>query len=288
MCATGARPEAALSSEERNSARLCKSAVTRPVTRHPDRRRVSVALLSVSVAIFSRRAGATDLRPPRAATEPSTIGAAPSVKAPTPPPPPPPPPMAPAYGLLPKPNTRSHKYPDKFLRPYRGKTIGEFWDEFSVRLRAAGYDRGLKIFSRPDGLVAILPFELDDEDGVPLTPPDLRFSLGRAFILSWKAFFRRLFGDSTGTGRWITFVLAPPGKKTGPFPPAPWTQQQEFDGTGLGSVPSDLRSMKITNADTLCAYVYAYELPKQGDPVFLNRGPFDAIDYLRSTGLPTE
>ena len=194
--------------------------------------------------------------------------------------------MAPPYGVLPKPNTRTHKYLDKFLRPYRGKTIGDFWDEFLLNLRIAGYDRGIRIFSRPDGLVIILPFEVD-VDGVP-APADRRFSFSRFSFPSWTELARRWFRDNPGTGRWIAFVLAPSGKKTGPFPPAPWVQQQEFDATGLSFLPNDLRSMKITNADTLCAHVYAYEIPKQGDPIFVTKGPFDAVDYLRKTGIATE
>ena len=193
--------------------------------------------------------------------------------------------MAPPYGPLPKSNTKPHKYPEKFLRPFRNKTIGEFWKEFSVDLRVAGYDRAIKIFSRTDGFVIILPFELD-EDGVPL-PADQRFSYSRFSMPTPKELFNRWFDNSIGTGRWIAFVLAPSGKKTGPFPPAGFQDQERFNATGLSDLPSDLSALRITPTDTFCAHVYAYERPKTGDPVFVPNGPFDAIDYLEKTKLPT-
>src|SRR4051812_38902489 len=130
---------------------LTRSAsVSRP--RDIPRRRFTAGLLSLLVAGTSHRALAADLKPARlvhpTAAEPTTVGAAApgrrSEKVPVTP-------LAPPYGALPKSNTRSHKYHDRFLRPYRGKPISEFWKDFSVELRVAGYDRAIKIFSRPDG-----------------------------------------------------------------------------------------------------------------------------------------
>jgi hypothetical protein len=221
-----------------------------------------------------------------------TVGASqPINKAPTAPPPPPPPPppapksVAPRFDELPKPTMPSYRFSDHFLRTYRGKTIGEFWDSYVVSLKLAGYDPlDMRFFSRPDGVIIVLPFELES-DGYP-APQDRRFSYGTHFLPSFIDGAWQWFGHKT-MGRWIVLILAPTGK-TGPYPPESYASLRNFHATGKNFLPDDLRSLTINLADSFCAHVYEFEIPKRDDPIFQHSGPIDALLHLRRTKIRTE
>jgi hypothetical protein len=192
------------------------------------------------------------------------------------------PPSAPRYEPWPPPKpSATHRYPEKFLKPFRGKTLGDFWDAFAPTLKAADYE-WVSIYSRPDGLVIVLPLELENE-GYPAATG--RFSYGTTGVPGFVDGLGRLFVPTTGHARWILFVLAPSGKPAS-TPPESFASQRAFHLAGKPTLPDDLRSWVIKNTDRFCAHIYEYRIPKREEPVFVDTSRTDAADHLRRSRLP--
>jgi hypothetical protein len=176
----------------------------------------------------------------------------------------------------------TYRYPERFLRPFRGKTVGEFFDAFEERLRAAGYATKLSMFSLSDGIVIVTAFELVSA-GYPATSG--RFAVGTSGFPGLLDGMGQWINPSTGHARSFAFILGPSGKQTNVRPE--FSKQRDFYKTGKSVLPDELRAGKILAHDRLCALVYEYSLPKREDPVFIDDSKTDAIEHLRRSNIPT-
>jgi hypothetical protein len=192
------------------------------------------------------------------------------------------PPSAPRYEPFPLPKpSETYRYPERFLRHFRGKTVGEFWDAFTPVLFAAGYER-ISVFSRPDGFVLVLPLELENE-GYPAATG--RFSYGSTGLPGFVDGLGQLFVPTTGHARWIVFVLAASGKASN-TPPESFAAQRVFHMSGKPTLPLDMRGGLIKATDRFCAHIYEYRIPKREEPVFVDPSRIDGVEHLRRSRLP--
>jgi tetratricopeptide (TPR) repeat protein len=173
-------------------------------------------------------------------------------------------------------------YPQSFLEPFKGKTVGWFFEQYSVALHKAGYDN-IAYFPHAGGVVAMLPLERENE-GHPVM--DARFDDLSRHPPTFAEAFHAWLAARNMTVRYFAIVLTSSHERADALPDR-FEILRSLYGRGALRLPADLGWPKIKGTESLCVNIYEYDIPMAGGPVLIKFGETPAIDHLLRSGIPT-